>query len=182
MRGEGMRRKPIVKENVLMLCRVGLLCAVALVLSVLENMVPALSVSLPGMKLGLSNLAVMFALELCPLPCALSIVAVKALFALATRGVAAFMMSFAGSVCATLGMYLLIRSKRVSFGCLGVGIGGAFLHNMGQFAVALVIVSDAAVMYLPVLCVASLATGSLTALVYYTLMPPLKKIPLMSRS
>ena len=163
-----------------MLCRVGLLCAVALVLSVIENMVPVLDFSLPGMKLGLSNLAVMFALELCPLPYALSVVAVKALFALATRGAVAFMMSFTGSMCAALGMYLFIRSKRVRFGCLGVGIGGAFLHNAGQFLVALLIVSDAVVMYLPVLCIAALVTGSLSALVYYVLMPPLAKLPLMN--
>ena len=169
------------KENVLMLCRVGLLCAVALVLSVIENMVPVLDFSLPGMKLGLSNIAVMFALELCPLPWALSIVVVKALFALVTRGAVAFMMSFTGSLLAALGMYLLIRSKKPCFGCFAVGVGGAFMHNMGQFAVAMVLVSDAVLMYLPVLCAASFVTGTLSALVYFVVMPPLKKIPLMSK-
>lgn len=172
----------MIKKNVLTLCRTAFLCAVALVLSVLESMVPIMSFTLPGMKLGLSNLAVMFALELCSLPCALSVVVVKSLFSLITRGAMAFMMSFVGSLLALLGMYLLLRSKKLSFGCLGVGIGGAFLHNMGQFFVALLIVSDAVLMYLPVLCISALLTGTLTALVYYFVMPPIKRLPLMSRN
>lgn len=176
-----MGNKLMMKKNVLILCRTGFLCAVALVLSVVENMIPILPFALPGMKLGLSNIAVMFSLELCPLPCALSICVVKALFALATRGAIAFLMSFAGGLCATLGMYLLIRSKRVHFGCFGVGLLGAFLHNMGQFAVAYLLVTDAVFAYLSVLCVSSVVTGALTALVYYVVMPHLLKIPLISK-
>lgn len=169
----------MMKKSVLTLCKTALLSAVALVLSVLENMIPTLSFALPGMKLGLSNIAVMFSLELCSLPCALAVVLIKALFALVTRGAVAFFMSFCGGVAATLGMYFLIRSKKISFGCFGIGIGGAFLHNMGQLFIAYLILSDVVLYYLPVLCLSSLLTGSLTALVYYVVMPPLKKIPLL---
>ena len=163
-----------------MLCRTGFLCAVALVLSVLENMVPTFSFSLPGMKPGLSNIAVMFALELCPLPCALSIVVIKALFALVSRGAVAFMMSGVGGLCAVLGMYLLVRSKRPMFGCFGIGTFGAFLHNTGQLTVAYMLMSDAVLAYLPVLCVSSVATGALTALVYFVVMPSLVKIKFLN--
>ncbi len=169
----------MIKKNVITLCKTGFLGAVALVLSAFENMIPTLSFTLPGMKLGLSNVAVMFLLEICSLPCALAVVAVKALFALVTRGVVAFMMSFCGGLLSALGMYFLIRCKKISFGCLGIGIGGAFLHNMGQFFVASLILSDVVVYYLPVLCLSSLLTGSLTALVFYVVMPPLKKIPFL---
>jgi len=175
-----MKSKLKISKGLLTLCRTGFLCAVALVISVLENLIPVLPFSLPGMKLGLSNIAVIFALELCSLPCALGIVAVKALFALATRGAIAFMMSFFGGILATLGMYFLIRSKKLPFGCLGIGIGGAFLHNTGQFFISYLLFYNAVFVYFPVLCLASLITGTLTALVCYIVMPPIKKIPLMN--
>lgn len=168
-----------IKKNVLSLCRTGLLCAAALVLSAVENMIPTMPFMLPGMKLGLSNIAVMFALEVCSLPCAFSVVTVKALFALVSRGATAFMMSFAGGICATFVMFLLVRPKRISFGCLGIGLAGAFMHNMGQLLVALCMVSKAVLAYLPVLSASALITGALTGLVCYFLIPPIKALPLM---
>ncbi len=169
----------MMKKSVLVLCRTGVLSAVALVLSFLEGMIPDLPFTLPGMKLGLSNLAVMFSLELCPLPCAFCVVIIKALFTLLSRGVTAFLMSLAGGLLATLGMYLLVRQRKLSFGSLGIGVWGAFLHNCGQLLVALLLVSDAVYGYFPVLTLSALVTGSLTGLVYYLVMPALLKVPLM---
>ena len=179
--GEGMSGKVKINKGLQIMCRTAFLCAVALVLSVLENMIPVLPFSLPGMKPGLSNIAVMFSLEFCPLPCALSIVVVKGLFALVSRGAMAFLMSFCGSLCAALGMFFLIRSKAIKFGCFGIGIFGAFLHNMGQFAVSYLLISDAVIMYLPVLCLSSLLTGSLTAAVYFVVMPSLARVPVLCK-
>lgn len=179
-RGDSMKEKVMMNKSVLVLTRIGLLSAVALILSAVENMIPALPFALPGMKLGLSNLAVMFALELCSLPGAVCVVAAKAVFALLTRGVTAFFMSLAGGVLATLAMWMMLRIKKLQFGCLGIGIAGAFLHNCGQLLVALVLVSDAVYAYFPVLSLASVATGALTGLVYYIIMPHLKRIPLLS--
>lgn len=169
----------MIKDGVLMLCRTGVLSAVALVLSIFEGMLPDLPFVLPGMKLGLSNLAVMLSLELCPLPCALCVAVIKALFALLSRGVTAFVMSLIGGLLATIGMFLLVRAKRLHFGCFGIGVFGAFLHNCGQLAVALVLVSDAVYGYFPILIVSAVITGSVTGLVYYLVMPSLKKLPLM---
>lgn len=179
LRGDGMSDKFMMKKSVLVLCRTGVLAAVALVLSIFEGMLPDLPFVLPGMKLGLSNLAVMLSLELCPLPCALCIVGVKALFALVGRGVTAFVMSFAGGVLATLGMYLLLRARRLSFGCFGIGVCGALLHNCGQLAAALVLVSDAVYAYFPVLVLSAVLTGAFTGLTYYLVMPRLLRLPLM---
>ncbi len=176
--GEDMSSKLMMKKSTLHLCRTGMLSAVALVLSVFESMIPDFPFVLPGMKLGFSNIAVMFALEMCPLLSALALVAVKALFALVTRGATAFLMSFAGGLLSALGMCLLMRCKKPAFGALGIGIFGAFLHNMGQLLVAFVLVSDAVYAYFPVLSVASLITGTLTGLVFYVVMPSLARVPL----
>ncbi len=179
LQGDVMVRNTTLKKSVVVLCRTGILASLALVLSVFENMLPSLPFVLPGMKLGLSNLAVMLTLELCPLPCAICVVIVKALFALMSRGVTACVMSLLGSLLATIGMWLLLNVKRPSFGCFGLGVTGAFLHNCGQLLVASFLVRDAVYAYFPVLAVGAIVTGSLTGLVYYLILPVLKKLPLL---
>ncbi len=173
-----MNGKIMMKKSTLLLCRTGLLSAVALTLSVFENMIPNFPFVLPGMKLGLSNIAVMFSLELCSLPMTLAVVAVKALFALVTRGATAFFMSFAGGLLSALGMYLLMHCRKPLFGSFGIGVFGAFAHNTGQLLVAYLLVADGVYGYLPVLSAASLVTGALTGLVYHIVLPSLARVPL----
>ena len=74
----------------------GLLAALALALSFLEGLLPALPV--PGAKLGLSNIVTMYALTALSLPAALGITAVKAVFAL-LRGGSAFSSWRSACVC-----------------------------------------------------------------------------------
>lgn len=179
--GDGMSVDIKGKNSIRILCYVALLSATALVLSVFENMLPPLPFVLPGMKLGISNLAVMVSLEICPLPCAFGIVLVKGFFALLTRGATAFCMSVAGGLLATLGMYLLLKQNVLKFGCLGVGVWGAFLHNCGQLLVAYILVSDAVFVYFPLLCCASVVTGGMTGLVYHIVLPYVYKVPLLGK-
>ena len=70
--------------------------ALAIVLSALENLIPPLPMMPPGAKLGLSNIVTMFAAGTFGLIPALAIALLKALFAGATRGVTALLMSLAG--------------------------------------------------------------------------------------
>ena len=170
--------KTTLNKNLILLVRTALLSAVAIVLSILESFIPDLPFVLPGMKLGLGNIAVLAAVELCPLPMVLYVAIVRALFTLATRGATAFFMSFAGAVLSSLVMFLLARCKRTPFGCLGIGIGGAFFHNIGQLAVAFFIVGDAVWGYLPVITLFSLLSGSLTGLLHRFTLPAVSKIPL----
>ena len=75
-------------------------------------------------------------------------------------------------------MFLLIRSRKTSFGALGIGVAGAFMHNMGQLLVAYIIVSDGIYAYIPILSGASILTGTLTGLANYIILPVIKKIPI----
>ncbi len=171
-----MKHKSTLRPFTLTLCQTAILSAVSLVLGIFENMIPDLPFMLPGMKLGLSNIAVMFSLRFCPLPSALCICVVKALFALMSRGVTAFFMSLCGGVCATLMMWLMLHIHRVHFGSFGLGVGGAFMHNLGQLMVAYILVSDAVFTYGPVLFLSAIVTGSVTGLVYHIVMPYLDRI------
>ena len=176
------RNKKSYSRSLEKLTLTAMLCAVSIVLSALESMVEILPFMIPGMKLGLSNVAVMFSLEVLSLPSALCVVLFKAVFALVTRGGVAFLMSFSGGLLATLAMYLLLKTKVLRFGYLGVGISGAVFHNTGQLFVAYFLVGEGVVAYALFLLLMSLLTGSLTALVNYLTLPFIKRIPLISRS
>ncbi len=157
----------------------GLLSSIAIVLAFLEGLLPDFPFVMPGMKLGLSNIVIMFSLEVLPLPCTLVTVIFKALFAIVTRGMTAGIMSLSGGMLSAFIMFFLVRSKKLRFGSLGIGVAGAFAHNMGQLLVALAIVSDAVYGYFPVLCVTSVVTGTLTGIANYFILPAIKKIPMM---
>lgn len=164
------------KVATLKITQTALVSAVALVLSYIEMSLPDLPFVLPGMKLGLSNIATMFALSALSLPSALVVCLVKAVFALLMRGFTAFLMSLCGGVLSTLAMYVLIRFKKIGF--VGVGIGGAFSHNLGQILVAFVLTDSGVFAYFSVLCIASIVTGTLTAIVLYVILPKVMQLKL----
>lgn len=153
-----------------------LLGAVALVLSYLEMLLPDFPFVLPGMKLGLSNIATMFALSAMNLYSALIICLVKAVFALLTRGFTAFLMSLCGAVLSTVFMYVVLRFN--CFGFVGVGVCGAFFHNLGQILVAFVLTDSTVFAYFFVLGLCSLVTGTITALVVYIVLPKIVRLRL----
>ena len=166
------------KISTLKLTQTALVSAVALVLSALEMMLPDLPFVLPGMKLGLSNIATMFALSAMSLPSALVVCLTKALFALLARGFTAFLMSLCGGLLSTLAMYLLLKIK--GFGFMGVGIVGAFCHNLGQILVAFFFTDSTVFAYFSVLAFFSIFTGLVTALVVYIILPKVLKLRLYS--
>ena len=153
-----------------------MLSAVALILSYIEMSLPDMPFVLPGMKLGLSNIVTMFALSAVSLPCALVVCLTKALFALLMRGFTAFMMSLCGGVLSVLVMYLLLRFK--GFGYVGVGVGGAFSHNLGQLIVAFIFTDATVFAYFPVLSIFSIVTGMVTALCVCIILPKVLAIGL----
>lgn len=154
----------------------GILCAQAIALSFLENLIPALPFLPPGAKPGFSNIVTMFAVLTMGLPQALCITLFKALFALLTRGVTAFIMSLAGGVLSTLVMWAVTRIKSDPFGLLGSSILAAVSHNAGQLAAATVLTGTKAVLgYAPALFIFSLITGAVTGTVLRIVMPALEK-------
>ena len=136
----------------------GLLIALALVLSYLESLLP-LSFGVPGVKLGLPNLVVIFALyRLSPKAAAvislLRVLLVSVLFG----SVLSLAYSAAGAVLSFLVMWVLKRSGK--FGCTGVSVAGAVAHNFGQILTAAVLLETSRLTwYLPVLCLSGTAAG-----------------------
>ena len=154
----------------------GMLGALALALSALEGALPPLPALPPGAKLGLSNLATMYAAGALGLGPALLLALTKALFAGMTRGAVAFAMSLSGGALSTLAMWILLRPRRRPFGFLGLGVCGALAHNAGQLCTAVFLAGPAAAGYAPWLLLFGVPSGILTGLLLRALYPLLEKL------
>ena len=165
------------KPRQLALCAV--LTALALALSVMENLFPVTAaIPVPGVKLGLANIVTLFALyELGAVPALCILIARCFLGALFAGNASALLFSLMGGVCAMLVMIALKRFRRLSV--FGVSIGGAAAHNIGQIGAAIISLGDTAVLgYLPILLGVSLITGALTGFVTTLLLRAMQNIHL----
>jgi heptaprenyl diphosphate synthase len=162
---------------------IALLTAVAAVLSYIESLIPAF-IPIPGIKLGLANIATMLALALFNLPVALGIVAARVLLTGFMFGsLSTILYSLAGGLlsCAVMGLLFHLNrnrnSKKPLFSYYGISIFGALFHNIGQLAVAFVVFQSVSLIltYLPFLMLAALPVGLLTGLIFTKLLLHLPK-------
>ena len=135
-----------------------LLTAAALVLSWVESLIP-LSLSVPGVKMGLPNIAVVFALYRLRARDAAGISLLRAAGAALLFGnLFSLAYSVAGAALSLLTMYGLKRTG--GFGLTAVSVAGAVAHNLGQIAVAVVLLETGRlVLYLPALIVSGVVAG-----------------------
>jgi heptaprenyl diphosphate synthase len=151
------------KTDVNTVTRLGILTAVALVLGYVEHLIPITAI--PGIKLGLANTVLLYALYLMDTKSAVLLMILKVgLSGVLFGGVAAMLYSFAGGVLSLIVMILIKRTKGVSV--IGVSVFGAAAHNIGQMIVACFVVETRAILaYLPVLLAAAVVTGILTGVI-----------------
>ncbi len=153
----------------------GMLFALAIVFSVFESIIAPFFGLPPGIKLGLSNIVVLFALVFLSPGEAYLLVILKAAFSLFSRGGVAGALSFAGGTLSFVVMLLLmLPKKRPSL--LVTSILGAVMHNVGQLALFAVIFGAYSFSYLPILLLSGIAMGSITALLFRALLPFLERI------
>jgi heptaprenyl diphosphate synthase len=154
----------------------GIMGALALVFSFLENLLPAFPFLPPGAKPGLSNIVTMFAACTLGLPAALYVAVLKAFFALLTRGVTAFFMSLCGGLLSAVAMYLLFKLNG-KIGILGISVISALMHNLGQLTVSFFLVGSSAVFgYAPFLLLFGIVSGFITGVIFRILLPVVNKI------
>jgi heptaprenyl diphosphate synthase len=150
----------------------GVFLAYTLVISLIERMIP-LSFTIPGMRLGLANVAILLALYLFPLPQALLLLLMKCLMAAIFGGSpAALLYSLGGSLLSFAVMLLLLRLFHDHLSPLGLSVAGAAFHNTGQILVAcLLLQSWAVLLYLPILLLIGTATGAIVGILVQRLRP-----------
>ena len=139
-----------------------LLLAMMLVLGWVEHLIP-LNASIPGIKLGLSNGVLIFAVYMLDAPTSFVLMALKVVLSCAFLGNPASMMiyGFAGGILSLTAMVLLSRVKGLH--PVTVSMVGGAMHNVGQVAAAMVMLNTANLMYyMAVLMLVGLACGLLT--------------------
>lgn len=154
----------------------GLLFALMSALSFLESMLTPWLGLPPGVKIGLANIVVMYALLCLGKGSAFTLTVLKSLFVFLTRGATAGALSLGGGMLAFLAMALLYGpSRKASLFILSAS--SAILHNLGQLLILkLLMRSVYALYYMPVLLVSGLVMGSLTVGCLKAMIPALKKL------
>ena len=139
----------------------GLFAAVAIIFGYVESLIPFFA-GIPGMKLGLANLAVLFVLEKYTWKEAarVSLVRILVVGFLFGNG-SGIMYSLAG---ATLSLTVMVLvKKKAGFSHLGVSVAGGVSHNIGQLLVAVPVTHTIGLLYYyaPALMVSGVVTGLL---------------------
>ena len=136
----------------------GVLVALAMILSYIEVLIP-LPGGIPGVKPGLANLVVFFALYSMSAGEAFLISMVRIVLVSITFGNgSAFLYSMAGGILSFLVMW--ICQKKEFLMPTGVSIAGGIAHNVGQLLVAMLFFSSTVFMYyLPYLMLFGILSG-----------------------
>lgn len=142
----------------------GLLTSMMLVLGLIERqfmLVPGI----PGIRLGLSNTVLLYAVVLLGVRGAWLLMGLKVMLGgLLYSGVVGAAYSLAGGVLSMLAMVLAIRIR--GLGLVGISVMGAVMHMAGQLlASRFLLGSWAALVQAPLLMVAAVVTGIVTGII-----------------
>lgn len=141
----------------------GLFSALAIILGYLESLIP-LFPGIPGIKIGLANLCVLFILvryswREAALVSAVRILVIGFLFG----NLFGILYSLAGAACSLTVMTLL---HRTDFSLLGISVAGGVMHNIAQIMIAIFLLHTfVLVYYLPILLISGTAAGLLIGFV-----------------
>lgn len=136
----------------------GLFAAVAIIFGYVESLIPFF-VGIPGIKLGLANLAVLFVLETYSWKEA-ALVSVVRIFIIGFLfgNLFSILYSLAGAALSLTVMTMM--KKKSGFSILGVSVAGGVSHNVGQLIVAAIIVENTSLLYYaPALLISGVVTG-----------------------
>lgn len=155
----------------------GLSITLAMVLSFVESQIPVFT-TIPGMKMGLPNLVIVFLLYRVGWKEAVLVSIIRvALVALLFGNLQSLIFSIAGAALSLTGMSLLKKTKL--FSPIAVSVVGGVLHNVGQVIAACLWTQTAQVAYyLPMLLISGICAGILIGLVAGLLLTRLKNVRL----
>ncbi len=172
------------RDKIKRVCLNAMLLGISLMLSYLEAVLPlTLWLPLPGFKLGLANIIVTLVfVVISPLDGAIVSLCRILIMGLLFGNATSFIFSLCGGILSYGGLWLLARVGKRAFSMVGVSVGCAALHNLGQLAAAAVMFGTEAMLgYLPLLLVAALIFGAVTGTVLQLILPRFEAIAHPSR-
>ena len=147
------------KQNTKKLTLLSMGTALAMILSYIEFLLPPIWSAVPGIKLGLANIVIIFLLYRMGIKYAVMVSLVRVVLSSLLFGTAlTFAYSIAG---AALSLLLMSVCKKLGlFSTVGVSIVGGVSHNLGQIIMAIIILGTREIgYYMAVLAVTGTISG-----------------------
>jgi heptaprenyl diphosphate synthase len=153
----------------------GVMLALALIVSLVENMIPPIVPMLPYAKLGLVNVVLLACFLLVGVWEGYVILILKCLMSAVYAGnVAMLLWSVPASLVSYTIMVLLHRTKL--FSVTGLSMAGGILHNFTQILVATIVVGKSVFFYLPYMLLAGGVAGLITGVACHFAVAGLKDV------
>ena len=154
----------------------GLSTAAAMILSYIEFLLPPLFSAVPGIKIGLANIIIVFLLYKLGAIEASVVSLVRLLLSSLLFGSALTLAYSAAG--ALLSMIVMVLLKKCGFfSAVGVSIAGGVFHNLGQIIMAIIILTTKEIgYYMIVLTVTGIISGMFVGIVGAVMLKNIKKI------
>ena len=134
------------KQQIRKLTLLSVLTAAALILSYAESVLPPIFPTVPGIRVGLPNIVIIFVLYRMDVRSAISVSLVRIVIAALLFGSPiSFVYSLAGAFLSLTVMALLKKLNILS--AVGVSVAGGILHNMGQILAAMLLLQTVQIGY-----------------------------------
>lgn len=149
------------KRSLRQMIILGLLIAIALVLSYFERFIP-LSFAVPGVKLGLANVVTLLAIKLYKSKDIYLLVVIRVVLASVFVGsMMSLWYSISGGLFSATAMILMSFLPEDSISLIGISVVGAICHNIGQVIIVMIITNSlyVGISYLPILLVSGIISG-----------------------
>lgn len=164
------------KTNVKRVALLGVLTTLALMLSYIEALIPPISAVVPGIKIGLPNVIVIYILYEFDFKSAIAVSVLRVFISSLFFGsILTLFFSISGAISSLLIMAFLKRLNK--FSKIAVSILGAVMHNLAQIFVAVIIMNTAEIFYLmPLLCLSGVISGVLIGAISAIFSKMLKRV------
>ena len=149
------------------IAKISMLLSISVVLALIESFIPIMSGIAPGIKLGLANIVIVFAIYYLSIKDAVYISVLRViLMGILRTGLfsISFFFSMGGALLSLLVMYL--AKKLTNMSVIGVSVIGAVGHSVGQILIAVIFLSNINIFYyLPILLISSVITGVIVGII-----------------
>ena len=164
------------RNNTKKMTFLGIMASLALILSYVETLLPPIYAAVPGIKMGLPNIIIIFILYRYSVREAAVISLIRLVVTTLLFGnVMTFLYSLAG---AFLSITIMAIFKKLNlFSTIGVSIAGAVMHNLGQILVAILLLGTKEIgYYMIVLAISGTIAGVFIGLLGSTMLRYIKRV------
>lgn len=149
------------------IAKISMLLSISVVLSLIESIIPIFNGTVPGIKLGLANIVIVFSLYYLSFKEAIYITILRVIImGILRTGLfsISFFFSISGALLSIISMYIAKKITKLSI--VGISIIGSIFHSIGQIIIAIIFLSNINIIYyLPILLISSVITGFIVGII-----------------